>query len=232
MYTEHPTEEKLTALLFDEGDEETKRHLRHCAFCQARMAELADFHFALAETFYRLTCPEPDVLTRYLEHRLARDEEAAVRGHISHCQHCQEALAAISPYVGSLSNTETPGWWAAMADGARRFFRAQLAPSPRLQPARGDESRFYHYHTPEFDILFSIMPVASDAFTLVGQMTPLSDSDAPLQGRVRTAIPETEQAPVVIDETGVFQIDDLPAGRYLFQIEIDPDVAIELEVDL
>ena len=243
MSQEHPAEEALITLFFDEGDEETARHVRQCPICQAKLGEWAEFDLSMMGLFYRLECPEPDVLARHIEQRLPATEAARVKEHVAHCSYCQEDLAALHFYSPVDEEPAQESRWAAMIDGVRRLFHAQLLPPLQLQPvqrgwmSRSNESQdkkplTYQYHTPEYDILLTVMPDASDKTDVVGQIMPLAESRTPVQGKVYFFEDGKMLEPVDIAPSGIFHLTGILSGSIHLQIEIEPDVGIELDVYL
>lgn len=234
MDEKHLSEADLWDLLIGGGTEEMQSHLVACKACQEAYNALEALDTLLEDRLYRLHCPAPEVLARYIEDRLPPAERRQVASHVAHCLPCRREVDAVAPFALS-KRTHAREWLEVLAEGVRRVFRAYPVPRMTPYPVRGDVSSMRHYRTRHMDLLLSFLeePEGKDK-VLVGQIVPSrAEDERRMQGRVvirPKTHPQDMIHTVALDEQGGFVIPGVASGPYIFRVHLEPDIVIEFHV--
>jgi hypothetical protein len=230
----HLKDEELMTFLYQDASKDAVEHLRGCSVCQAELQSLRDIDRFLAESFYRLHCPDPDTLADYVENSLSRKIWRSTHDHLLQCAVCQREIRALEPLATPAPTQQGHGRLALLAEGVRRLFMAYPNLTLAAQPTRGEESSLRRYHTQDVDILFSIMrPEDEKTVTLVGQLVPLGETiAAPFQGVAAIDDPFGGASTVAINEVGGFFLAGVTTGPRRVRLDLRPDIVIMMDIDV
>lgn len=175
--------------------------------CLARAQRIATELAQLEALFFRTTCPEPDQLVAYQEHRLERTQTLVILRHLERCAFCRAEVAMVAAMDAVPLVATNP------LAGLRRAVEAVLRPALTLQ-LRG---KALVYVTPHVHITLSLRQGsgALHRWTLTGELSTPDGAPYPgtleqvnLQGDAQ----EPHYAEIAPD--GSFTLRHLPPGHY------------------
>lgn len=232
---------QLQAYADGERDPAVVHHLSECTYCAAQVDELIGLDSALAAQLFRLQCPPGETLLAYAWRLLPDNEADSVLDHLSSCPHCQEEIAEYFPAerVVHFPRLADPEGAATQRPSFRRQFQtfiAQLRPPQfELAPVRnaGDEQ-----HRMDAPLLFDIdaldwsisierLPQPNHTLSIYGQLLgPTTQQRSNFVVILHQPSGEDSGTPVdstQINESGVFQFNELAPGEYILYLESQQD---------
>jgi anti-sigma factor RsiW len=219
-------------------------HIAECAACAQRLGHLQreadELNQVLPEPYERQDCPNGETLLAYRWGALDVAQQAVLARHLQTCAFCADDVAQL---LGPISTTvpilRAPGMTPDADDLLMRVGRtlsviaARLfSPPAELIPAlRGDpdatEKAVLTYKIAERDWELMLMPSAQAAgYMLSGQLLGPSMDELSMASVTVLADNQFVQE-AALDDSGWFDLPDLPPGRYVLWLET-PEVRIEV----
>ena len=95
----HVREEQLIAYMDGEADQAIKQHIEACNACAARAEPFIALQRVLLRAFYRLHCPQSQVLGDYYLGLLPEAEVMAIQAHLAECPYCPAELEDLRRFL-------------------------------------------------------------------------------------------------------------------------------------
>jgi anti-sigma factor RsiW len=95
----HVREEQLIAYMDGEADQAIKQHIEACNACAARAEPFIALQRVLLRAFYRLHCPQSQVLGEYYLGLLPEAEVMAIQAHLAECPYCPAELEDLRRFL-------------------------------------------------------------------------------------------------------------------------------------
>jgi hypothetical protein len=212
------TDEQLLAVMDDEADATTERHLSNCPGCSTRLTQLRKLLGGMKNTLLRFDCPSPDQLTDYHLHLNQPTEASVIAEHLEICASCREEIAMLE----SLLNVDdaTPVQENLPASRMPRLRERVAALLPRsLDPAfalRGEETNKITVQTDGVTIFLEVESLPQ-GFTLTGQLMDV-DQDRWAGALVKVESNGSFIMTTRLDDEGEFQCAALPGGKAALRI--------------
>lgn len=206
----------LLSYLYGDAPPHVAAHIVRCAYCAEQVEQLRMVDSNLFTTFYRESCPTPEVLSDFVLKRLSAPEHLRVAAHIRQCEHCTAEVASVS----DLEDT-TP---ASLLKFLNQALALALILHPMqqnrvLDPVRGKswQERF------ERDLL--LVTVSTQPSGVTGRMRrrdhpPEADCSGEAWLFPPTTTTESEVYQSEIDSQGRFYFATVPPGEYTLLLRV------------
>jgi anti-sigma factor RsiW len=113
----HVRGEQLIAYIDGEADQAVKQHIEACNACAARAEPFIALQRVLLKAFYRLHCPQSQVLGEYYLGLLPEAEVVAIQVHLAECPYCPAELEDLRRFLAESGLSASGQWYIPHAHG-------------------------------------------------------------------------------------------------------------------
>jgi len=199
----------INALLDDTATEETRDHVRRCAYCARQVRESAVIDMKMKLTLQRVDCPSSLELAEFHEQMLGDDERIIyIEQHIEICHRCREEVKVLKQFmIGDDPHADTPSTGVQNPLGTlssnhiSRLFVNLEEPDRVL---RGRTSGPIQVTSEDGTTMFLEVDTELDEHILTGQLI-VEDADSWEDAQVQVFQENALVVTVLIDEFGSFE---------------------------
>jgi hypothetical protein len=211
---------RLLAYLDGVADQGTLAHLKGCAYCSERAADLGQLQERLTSRLYRVNCPSSMELGEYHLRMLPAPRMLVVAQHLRECPHCAREVAELQGFVSDLEPTAEGG----LLQKARVLVARLLSPGdPAFAPAmalRGESKGPLTFAAEGIVIVLDIQPTTEGRTNILGQVA--ADSQDQWTGAlVELRRGNQLKMSSIIDDLGAFRCEGVMPGQ--LELRITPN---------